>query len=159
MRGLIILQPYLGAKVRHAEYRHERDFVEFRNRSTNLREVIALQAGAHHIPCRTCPMARDGDCDEFWPTCYEQPEALPSDWARSSVVGAATLVDCRPVATEDRWVIGCPLPFSGFAWVFTDLRVLDPIPCKPPRGAQTWFTVPPEVEAEIARRLEASHER
>ena len=157
MRGLTILPPWIGMKVVRAEYGPPRDrgcTVEFRSRPTNIREVIALRTGADHIPCSTCPVGGRGDCDEYWPRCHEEPEGLPAEWARSSVVATAELVDCRPVTEADREVPGCPPDLSGFAWVFTDLRALpEPVACKPPRGAQTWFTLPEDIEAEVLQSL------
>ena len=161
MRGLTILQPHLGMKVCHALFGPECDrgyTVEFRSRPTNIREVIALRAGVDHIPCSTCPVGERGECDECWPRCHEQPEAHPAEWARSSVVATAELVDCREPLARDLSVPGCDFKMVApgeqrWAWVFADLRALpEPVACKPPRGAQTWFTVPPDVEAEVLRR-------
>jgi len=157
MRGLTILQPYLGMKIVRALFGPECDrghTVEFRNRRTNVRQLVALRAGADHIPCSTCPVGWRGECDEYWPRCYEQPEAHAAEWARSAIVATAGLVDCRRVVPTDRDFPGFYAERSGYyAWVLRGIVILPkPLAYKPPRGAQTWFTVPPEVEAEVLRQ-------
>lgn len=158
MRGLTILQPYLGMKIIHALFGPECDrdrTVEFRTHSTNIREVVALRAGAHHIPCLRCPVWWSDGCDLDWPRCHEQPEAQPAEWARSAIVAIAELVDCRETDhARDKDVPGYTQWNGMYSWIFRDLRALpEPVACKPKRGAQTWFTLPEDVEAEVLRQI------
>lgn len=47
--------------------------------------------------------------------------------------------------------------FGPYGWVLRDVRRLaEPVPC---RGAQMFWTLPSDVEAEVRRQLEGSHGR
>lgn len=65
--------------------------------------------------------------------------SVPSDRAAGALIGAATLVDCRPVADAD-WAAAALPPLEGrlWAWVLTDATPIDPIPR---RGSRRLFDV------------------
>ncbi len=159
MRGLIILQPYAGLFSAGLKVNKVGEMIEFRSRSTNIREQVAIYAALHKIPCSRCP-ARIAvhHCDGEWGRCYPQPDGNPLEEARGAIVAVAKLTDCRSGHYARDWsVLGAPERLADWlktwAWVFTDLRALPkPIPCKPPRGARVWFTVPKDVEAEVLRQ-------
>ena len=154
VRGLTIMRPYAGLKIDWAEA-HDGEVCEFRNGRTHIRGPIAIRASAGKIACVDCPALWHGDCDPDWPRCSPVPDAPPWRLVASAIIAAAELVDCRKVSIADVDMPGCPLPFVSYAWVLRDLRPLrEPIFYSPPRGARTWFTVPEEVRAEIARQLE-----
>lgn len=152
MRGLIVLQPWAGLHAAGLKVNAVGASIEFRNRETRIREEVAIYAG-HCIPCRSCLWA-----DEKPPLgepvcgCADVRAESEYEYSAGKVLCLATLADCRPVSEQDRSVPGCPADLSGWAWVFTDLRPLArPVPCKPPRGAQVWFTLTPEDEARVWR--------
>ena len=153
MRGLIVLNPYAmwladGDKVNAAG-----EIIEFRNRKTHIQGQVAIRAGAP-IPCAHCPVGNRMDLlAEEKQCCEEFRDQTRCVREVGKVLCLATLADCRPVTEADREVPGCPEGLSGFAWVFTDLLTLpEPVPCKLKPGAQTWFEVPPDVEAEVLRQ-------
>lgn len=145
MQGLIVLQPWAGLFASGLKVNAEGETLEFRKRATRVRERAAVYAASTKMPCSGCPLFRE---------CIPDYQILgPMCVPRGVVLAIATLADCRPVTEADRCVPGCPQDFSGFAWVFTDVVALpEPVPCKPKRGAQVWFDVPPEVEAEVLRQ-------
>jgi len=143
MRALIVLQPWAGLIAAGLKT------IEFRNRPVRLRERVAVYAASSH--CAYGPIGK-------WCYACRYTEPWPCEDRRGKVLCLATLADCRPVTEADRACPDCPDDLSGWAWVLEDLRALDPIPCKPLRGAQTWFHLPPEVEAAINAQLEASHD-
>lgn len=144
MRALIVRQPWAGLIAAGLKP------IEFRGRRTNIRERIAVYAGQHSCRCEGCFPAAYRRCYMEFTLASDARLCLPT----RAIFCLATLADCRE--TDHGRDMDCPgytVPNGMFSWLLADVTPLsEPIPCKPPRGARTWFALPADVEAQVLKK-------
>jgi hypothetical protein len=168
MKAITILQPYaqliaVGAKR-----------YETRSWATKHRGPIAIHAGkrkAHDFDA----YVRHAIADALPWNGYGVFEGYISGLPHGAVIAVAELVECWKVTRMDKHgaalLVNRPDRYADrlvrvpadellfgdfspgrFAWELTDVKMLkEPVPA---RGRQGLWTLPPEIEAEIMRRIE-----
>ena len=149
MDGLMVKLPYARQIVDGTKP------IEIRNREVRKRGLIAIYAAAA-IPCWRCPLApRVENLNAGEKQCCDETRYLGCEHDKGYILGIVDLCGCRRLHEQDRRILGFPEdgPEGYWAWVLRDEFALPKaVACKPPQGAQVWFTLPKDVEAKVLQQ-------
>ncbi|MGE3463862.1 MAG: ASCH domain-containing protein [Pseudomonadales bacterium] len=139
LRAVTLTQPWATALVRGVKT------IETRSWSTRYEGWFAVHAAKGWTLAD-----REFALEDAW----RYLQMYPEDYPRACIVGVAHLVKCVPADKVEPGEADELFGFFGperFAWIVDQARELRaPIPC---RGAQGWWPVPADVEAEMRKQF------